>query len=103
MSHHPAGLRTYHQCIFVSFGPDVGFDIPLPVDYVRGVQPMLNDVGLDPNFRTVLFTIDQTVFSREIPPLAAGYPSVHAGAPWCFTAAPDASLRDRRAASATIG
>lgn len=103
MTLHPAVLRNHHQGIFDSFGPDVGFDIPLPVDYVRGVQPMLNDVGLDPNFRTVLFTIDETVFSREIAPLAGVYPSVYAGAPWWFIDAPDAILRYRRAVSETIG
>src|SRR5690625_5933200 len=64
---------------------------------------MLNDVGLDPNFRTVLFTIDETVFSREIAPLAGVYPSVYAGAPWWFIDAPDAILRYRRAVSETIG
>ncbi|MFC7376670.1 glucuronate isomerase [Brachybacterium sp. GCM10030267] len=100
---HPAVLRNHHQATFERFGPDVGFDIPVPVDYVHSLAPMLNDVGLSPNFRTVLFTIDETVFSREIAPLAGVYPSVYAGAPWWFIDAPDAILRYRRAVSETIG
>ena len=103
MTLHPAVQRNHNQDIFETFGADVGFDIPLPVDYGRNIQPMLNDVGLDPNFRTVLFTIDETVFSREIAPLAGVYPSVYAGAPWWFIDAPDAILRYRRAVSETIG
>src|SRR5699024_10883845 len=79
------------------------FDIPVAVDYVHHLRPMLNDVGHAPNFRTVLFTIDETVFSREIAPLAGVYPSVFAGAPWWFIDAPDAILRYRRAVSETLG
>lgn len=103
MTIHPAVHRNHHRGMFERFGADVGFDIPHTVDYVDGIAPMLNDVGMDPGFRTVLFTIDETVFSREIAPLAGVYPSVYAGAPWWFIDAPDAILRYRRAVSETIG
>ena len=103
MTIHPAVYRNHSERMFQKFGPDVGFDIPVAVDFVHHVAPMLNDVGHDPNFRTVLFTIDETVFSREIAPLAGVYPSVFAGAPWWFIDAPDAILRYRRAVSETIG
>ena len=103
MTLHPAVYRNHSQATFETFGADVGADIPHAVDFVHGVAPMLNDVGLDPNFRVVLFTIDETVFSREIAPLAGFYPSVYAGAPWWFIDAPDAILRYRRAVSETIG
>ncbi|MEE1650441.1 glucuronate isomerase [Brachybacterium sp. J144] len=103
MTIHPAVYRNHHQATFERFGADVGFDIPIAVDYVHSVAPMLNDVGLSPNFRTVLFTIDETVLSREIAPLAGVYPSVYAGAPWWFIDSPDAILRFRRAVSETLG
>ena len=103
MTIHPAVYRNHSSAMFKKFGPDVGFDIPVAVDFVHHIAPMLNDVGHDPNFRTVLFTIDETVFSREIAPLAGVYPSVFAGAPWWFIDAPDAILRYRRAVSETIG
>ncbi|MGO1598278.1 MAG: glucuronate isomerase [Brachybacterium sp.] len=100
---HPAVSRNHSEEMFAAFGADVGFDIPVAVDYVHHIRPMLNDVGHHPNFRTVLFTIDETVLSREIAPLAGVYPSVFAGAPWWFIDAPDAILRYRRAVSETLG
>ncbi|MGP9536594.1 glucuronate isomerase [Brachybacterium sp. AOP43-C2-M15] len=103
MTLHPAVARNHSDEMFDRFGADVGFDIPVAVDFVHHLRPMLNDVGHSPNFRTVLFTIDETVFSREIAPLAGVYPSVYAGAPWWFIDAPDAILRYRRAVSETIG
>ncbi|HEX7349810.1 glucuronate isomerase [Brachybacterium sp.] len=103
MTLHPAVSRNHSDAMFTKFGADVGFDIPVAVDYVHHIRPMLNDVGHHPSFRTVLFTIDETVFSREIAPLAGVYPSVFAGAPWWFIDAPDAILRYRRAVSETIG
>ena len=103
MTLHPAVHRNHHQGTFEKFGADVGADIPVGVEYTKALAPVLNDVGLEPAFRLVLFTIDETVFSREIAPLAGFYPSVYAGAPWWFIDAPDAILRYRRAVSETIG
>ena len=103
MTLHPGVHRNHHRGIHERFGADVGFDIPTAIDIVHGLEPVLNDVGLNPGFRLVLFTIDETVFSREIAPLAGVYPSVCAGAPWWFIDAPDAIGRFRRAVSETIG
>ena len=47
--------------------------------------------------------IDETVYSREIAPLAGFYPSVFIGAPWWFLDAPDAILRFRAAVTETAG
>lgn len=103
MTLHPAVHRNHHRGTFERYGADVGADIPTAVTFVDGLAPLLNDVGLAEGFRLVLFTIDETVFSREIAPLAGFYPSVYAGAPWWFIDAPDAILRYRRAVSETIG
>lgn len=103
MTLHPAVHRNHHTGTFDRYGADVGADIPMPVEYAANLAPLLNDVGLSGRFRLVLFTIDETVFSREIAPLAGFYPSVYAGAPWWFIDAPDAILRYRRAVSETIG
>jgi glucuronate isomerase len=51
----------------------------------------------------VLFTLDETVLSRELAPLAGFYPSVFIGAPWWFLDAPDAMLRFRSAVTETAG
>ncbi len=103
MTLHPAVYRNHHAGTLQRFGADVGADIPTGVEFVHALAPLLNDVGMEPAFRLVLFTIDETVFSREIAPLAGFYPSVYAGAPWWFIDAPDAILRYRRAVSETIG
>lgn len=51
----------------------------------------------------MLFTLDETVFSREIAPLAGYYRSVYAGVPWWFIDAPEAMRRFRGAVTETAG
>ena len=64
---------------------------------------MLNRYGSDPNFQLIIFTLDETVFSTEIGPLAGFYPSVYAGAPWWFIDAPEAIRRYRSAITESAG
>jgi glucuronate isomerase len=51
----------------------------------------------------VLFSVDETVYSREIAPLAGYYPTVFIGAPWWFLDAPDSIQRFRAATTETAG
>lgn len=103
MQLHPAVLRNHHTATFERFGPDVGCDIPTAAEYTRALRPLLERYGTHPNFRIVLFTTDEDVFSREIAPLAGFYPSVFVGAPWWFIDTPDAILRFRAAVTDTVG
>lgn len=103
MTLHPGVHRNHHGPSAQRFGADIGADIPRPISFVDDLAPMLQAFGTDPAFRLVLFTIDETVFSRELAPLAGFYPSVYVGAPWWFIDAPDAIGRFRRAVSETIG
>ena len=64
---------------------------------------MLQAFGHDPNFRTVLFTIDETVYSRELAPIAGAYPSVKLGAPWWFLDSPGGMARFRELVIETAG
>ena len=73
------------------------------MEFTRGLQPLLERYGTAAGFHLVLFTLDETVFSREIAPLAGFYPSVYAGAPWWFLDAPDAIRRYRGAVTETAG
>jgi glucuronate isomerase len=41
----------------------------------------------------VAFTVDETVFSRELAPMASYYPGLWLGAPWWFLDSPDAMAR----------
>ncbi|KGJ72048.1 glucuronate isomerase [Cryobacterium roopkundense] len=103
MQLHPGVQRDHSDAIATAFGPDNGFDIPLPVDYTRGLQPLLNAFGLDPRFRIILFTIDETVYSRELAPIAGAYPSVRLGAPWWFLDSPGGMARFRELVTETAG
>ncbi|MGD8215006.1 glucuronate isomerase [Aestuariimicrobium sp. Y1814] len=103
MTLHPAVARDHHRPSFERYGADIGADIPISVEVTRALQPALESFGTHPNLTLVLFTLDETVFSREIAPLAGFYPSVYAGVPWWFLDAPDAIKRYRRAVTETAG
>ncbi len=97
MTLHPAVYRNHNQPTFDRFGADVGGDIPMAIEVVNAMQPGLNAFGLEPNFRVILMTMDETVISREVAPLCGFYPSFYAGPPWWFIDAPDAIKRWRTA------
>jgi glucuronate isomerase len=73
------------------------------MEFTEALRPMLNRFGTHPNFQLVIFTIDETVFSREIAPLAGFYPSFFAGVPWWFIDAPEAIRRYRAAITESAG
>ena len=103
MQLHPGVSRNHHRESYRRFGPDTGHDIPAPTLFAEPLRELLNEVGTHPNFRIVLFTTDETAFSREIAPLAGFYPSVFIGAPWWFLDAPAAVRRFRQAVTETAG
>jgi glucuronate isomerase len=103
MTLHPGVYRNHHTPTFERFGADVGCDIPVAVEFTRALQPLLERYGTAAGFHLVLFTLDETTFSREIAPLAGFYPSVYAGSPWWFLDAPEAIRRYRGAVTETAG
>ncbi len=103
MAVHPGSLRDYDPGSFARFGADTGHDIPIAVEFTASLRPLLADFGTRPGFHLVLFTLDETTFSRELAPLAGFYPSVYLGSPWWFLDAPDAMLRFRAAVTETTG
>ncbi len=103
MTLHPAIHRNHHRPTYERFGPDTGHDIPVAAEYTDALRPLLEKFGTAPGFHLVLFTTDETLFSREIAPLAGFYPAVYAGAPWWFIDAPDAIGRFRAAVTETAG
>jgi glucuronate isomerase len=103
MQLHPGVLRNHHLPTWRDFGNDRGADIPVAVEFTRALRPLLDLYGTHPAFRMVLFTVDETTWSRELAPLAGFYPSVYVGAPWWFLDTPDAMLRFRAAVTDTAG
>lgn len=103
MTLHPGVYRNHHTSTFAAFGADVGCDIPMSVEFTRALQPMLAAFGTTPYFQLVVFTMDETVYSRELAPMAGFYPSVYLGVPWWFIDAPEAMARFRGAVTETAG
>ena len=100
---HAGVLRNYHEPTLNAFGPDTGHDLPLPTEYSRPLRELLDRYGSARQFRMVLFTLDETAFTRDIAPLAGFFPSVYVGAPWWFLDAPGAIARFRSAVTDTVG
>jgi glucuronate isomerase len=84
MQLHPGSLRNHNEIIFHKFGLDKGADIPIQTEYTRNLLPLLNKYGNDPHFTLILFTLDETTYSRELAPLAGHYPALKLGPPWWF-------------------
>lgn len=84
MQLHVGSLRNHNAALYERFGLDKGADIPLATEWTRNLQPLLNAYGGDPRFRLILFTLDESSYSRELAPLAGHYPAVLLGPPWWF-------------------
>ncbi|HXX60445.1 MAG TPA: glucuronate isomerase, partial [Candidatus Sulfotelmatobacter sp.] len=66
------------------FGPDLGADIPVAAEFTRNLRPLLERFGNDQRLRLIVFTLDETTYSRELAPLAGYYPALRVGPPWWF-------------------
>jgi len=103
MALHPGVRRGHHGPTTAAFGPDTGSDIPIRVEFTDALRPLLERYGTHPDLHLVVFTVDETAFSRELAPLAGFYPAVYVGVPWWFLDAPDAIRRFRAAVTETAG
>lgn len=90
MQLHPGSLRNHNEVIFQKFGLDKGADIPLQTEYTRNLLPLLNKYGSpstgsgQARLTLILFTLDETTYSRELATLAGHYPALKLGPPWWF-------------------
>jgi glucuronate isomerase len=103
MTLHPGVRRDHHAATHARFGPDTGHDIPLSLTLTDPLRPLLDAFGARSGFHLVLFTVDESLWTRELAPLAGFYPSVYVGVPWWFLDAPDAMRRFYAAVSETAG
>jgi len=103
MQLHPGSWRNHNQLIFDAFGPDKGCDIPVATEFTRNLRPLLNRFGNHPNFRLVLFTLDESTYSRELAPMAGHYPAVRLGPPWWFHDSIEGMTRFRQRVTETAG
>jgi glucuronate isomerase len=100
---HPGSFRNHNAQVYERFGRDVGADIPTPTDYVRGLQPLLNRFGNARDLTIILFTLDESTYSRELAPLAGHYPCLRLGPSWWFYDSPEGMMRFREYTTETAG
>ncbi|MBB6051130.1 glucuronate isomerase [Armatimonas rosea] len=84
MQLHVGSHRNHNKTVFERFGADKGADIPVAGEFTRNLLPLLNAFGTDPRLSLILFTLDETLYSRELAPLAGHYPVLRLGPPWWF-------------------
>lgn len=103
MQIHPGSFRSHNPQLFASNGRDMGADIPTRTDYVHALKPMLDLFGNERDLTVILFTLDETAYSRELAPLAGHYPALRLGPAWWFHDAPHGMRRFRELTTETAG
>jgi glucuronate isomerase len=103
MQLHAGALRDHNEWIARRFGSDRGGDIPVVTEFTRNLRPLLNAYGNDVRFRLIVFTLDESTYSRELAPLAGHYPALLLGAPWWFHDSIEGMMRFRQQTTETAG
>ena len=103
MQVHPGALRNHNAKVFKRFGRDKGADIPTRTDYVHALKPLLDRYGNEKDLSVILFTLDETCYSRELAPLAGHYPILKLGPAWWFNDSPEGIRRFRHSVTETAG
>jgi glucuronate isomerase len=84
MQLHAGVQRNNNLTAYAKFGPDLGYDLPIQVEYTRNLMPLLQEFGEEPNFTLLLFSLDEASMNCELAPLAGVYPCLRLGPPWWF-------------------
>ena len=100
---HPGSFRNHSKSILDIHGRDMGFDIPTRTDYVSALKPLLDAVGTSPDLTIIVFTLDETSFSRELAPMAGVYPALRLGPAWWFYDSAEGMRRFRETTTETAG
>ncbi len=103
MQIHPGAFRNHNRQVYQKYGRDTGADIPTPTDYVNALRPLLDRYGNEAGFTLILFTLDESAYSRELAPLAGHYPCLRLGPPWWFYDSPEGMRRFRETTTETAG
>lgn len=103
MQLHPGSFRNHNAAVCRDYGRDKGFDIPVSVDFTEGLKPLLDAIGMELKLTLILFTLDETTYSRELAPLAGAYPGLKLGPPWWFHDSYEGIRRFREMATETAG
>jgi glucuronate isomerase len=100
---HPGSFRNHNPHLFAHYGRDMGADIPTRTDYVHALKPLLDRFGNERDLTIILFTLDETSYSRELAPLAGHYPALRLGPAWWFFDSAEGMKRFRELTTETAG
>jgi glucuronate isomerase len=103
MQLHPGSARNHNRKLYERYGRDVGADIPTQTNYVDALRPLLDELGNESKLTIILFTLDESAYSRELAPLAGHYPCLRLGPPWWFHDSPEGMMRFRELVTGTAG
>jgi glucuronate isomerase len=103
MQLHPGACRNHNPDILRKFGRDKGADIPTRTEFVRSLKPLLDKFGNDSRLSLIVFTLDESTYSRELAPLAGHYPALKLGPAWWFFDSPQGMMTYREKVTETAG
>ncbi|MHB1138965.1 MAG: glucuronate isomerase, partial [Microthrixaceae bacterium] len=103
MQLHAGSWRGHNRWLTERYGPDKGCDIPTAMDYVGSLEPLLDRFGNEAALTLVVYTLDESTYSRELAPLAGHYPALRLGPPWWFHDSPEGIRRFRDLVTGTAG
>jgi glucuronate isomerase len=103
MQIHPGSTRNHNRKVYEKYGRDTGADIPRPTNYVDALRPLLDRFGNERDLTIILFTLDESTYSRELAPLAGHYPCLRLGPSWWFHDSPEGMMRFREQTTETAG
>jgi glucuronate isomerase len=103
MQIHPGAYRNHNASVFAAFGLDKGADVPMHTDYVHDLKPLLDRFGNEKRLSIILFTLDESTYSRELAPLAGHYPALKLGPAWWFYDSPEGMRFYRERVTETAG
>jgi glucuronate isomerase len=84
MQMHSGVWRNHNDYLYRHYGTDRGGDVPKQVEFTANLLPLLQKYGNEKRMTLVLFTLDESTYTREIAPLAGCYPALKIGPPWWF-------------------
>jgi glucuronate isomerase len=103
MQIHPGSYRNHNPVIYKNYGADKGADIPMHEEFTFNLKELLNKYGNNPDFTVIVFTLDESTYSRELAPLAGHYPAMKLGPSWWFHDSIEGMTRFRQMVTETAG
>jgi glucuronate isomerase len=88
MQIHAGCQRSTNRHVVAAYGRDTGSDVPKSINWVKGLDGLLDQVGNDPRMGLIVFTLDESTYARELAPMAGHWPALKLGPPWWFHDSP---------------